>query len=231
MQNISDLFPVTPLIGTNVAALAFLLCALAAFIKALVSRIDRVIDRSRYIHENDSSKPFLRAELPQLKLRAACAAGRIMPSSKRDRMSRALTSGLTLSHRTNGGMVKIILAIVAILMLSSSSATAQRRLAIGDCAADLRKLCPDIPPGNDRLRACMREHLHDVSFPCLETLGKFAEVDESRSDCSAHLQQQCASVERGGEQFAACLRSAVASLSDTCKDALARAVHRTHSGN
>jgi hypothetical protein len=71
MQNISDLFPVTPSIGTNVAELAFLLCALAAFIKALVSRIDRVIDRSRFIHENDSSKPFLRAELPHLKLRAA----------------------------------------------------------------------------------------------------------------------------------------------------------------
>jgi hypothetical protein len=59
MQDISDLFPVTPLIDANVPALAFLLCALAAFIKALVSRIDRVIDRSRFIHENDPSKSFL----------------------------------------------------------------------------------------------------------------------------------------------------------------------------
>ena len=71
---------------------------------------------------------------------------------------------------------KIILMIGAILALWTSSATAQRGLAVKHCVADLRKLCPGIEPGNDRLRACMREHIHDVSFPCLVTLAKFAEV-------------------------------------------------------
>ena len=123
-------------------------------------------------------------------------------------------------------MVKIILMIVAILMLWSSNATAQGRLAVGHCVADLRKLCPGIPPGNDNLRTCMREHIRDVSFPCLVTLAKFAEVHRFREECSAHLRQQCGSLERGGGEFEACLRSAVASLSDTCKDALARAVRR-----
>ena len=122
--------------------------------------------------------------------------------------------------------MKIILMIGAVLMLWSSNATAQERLAVRHCVADLRKLCPGIQPGNNRLRACMREHIRDVSFPCLVTLAKFAEVRRSHNDCSAHLQQQCAGVERGGGQFGACLRSAVASLSDTCKDALARAVRR-----
>jgi hypothetical protein len=124
-------------------------------------------------------------------------------------------------------MTKIILMICAIVMLWSSSATAQRRLAVGHCVADLEKLCPGVPPGNDRLRGCMREHLREVSFPCLVTLAKFAEVRRFRAECGAHLRQQCASVERGGEEFGACLRSAVVSLSDTCKDALARAVSRT----
>ena len=122
--------------------------------------------------------------------------------------------------------MKLILMIGTILMLWSSSATAQKKLAVGHCVADLRRLCPGVPPGNDALRACMREHISDVSFPCLLTLAKFAEVRGSHNDCSAHLQQQCAGVERGGGQFGACLRSAVASLSDTCKDALARAVRR-----
>jgi len=72
----------------------------------------------------------------------------------------------------------------------------------------------------------MREHIRDVSFPCLVTLAKFAEVRQRFEECSAHLQQQCAGIERGGGQFGACLRSAVASLSDACKDALARAVRR-----
>ena len=122
-------------------------------------------------------------------------------------------------------MVKIVLMIGAILMVWSSNATAQERLAVGHCLADLRKLCPGIQPGNNRLRACMREHIRDVSFPCLVTLAKFAEVRRSlNEECSAHIRQQCANVERGGGRFGACLRSAVASLSDTCKDALARAV-------
>ena len=123
-------------------------------------------------------------------------------------------------------MVKIILMIGALVMLWSSNAMAQERLAVGHCVADLRRLCPGIPPGNNNLRACMREHIRDVSFPCLETLAKFAEVRRRFKECSAHLQQQCASVERGGGQFGACLRSAVASLSDTCKGALARAVRK-----
>ena len=122
-------------------------------------------------------------------------------------------------------MVKIILMIGAILMLWPASAAAQERLAAGHCAADLRRLCPGIEPGNNRLRACMREHISDVSFPCLMTLAKFAEVRRFRDDCGAHMRQQCAAVERGGGKLGACLRSATASLSDPCKDALARAVH------
>ena len=126
-------------------------------------------------------------------------------------------------------MVKIILMIAAILMSWSSNATAQERLAVGSCAADLRNLCPGIPPGNNNLRACMRGHIRDVSYPCLLTLAKFAEVRGSLKECSAHLHQQCASVERAG--FGDCLRSSVASLSDTCKDALARAVRSTRSSH
>jgi hypothetical protein len=126
-------------------------------------------------------------------------------------------------------VVKIILTIAAILMLWTSNATAQGRLAVGSCVIDLRNLCPDIPPGNNNLRACMREHIRDVSSACLFTLAKFTEVRGSLKECSAHLHQQCARVERAG--FGVCLRSAVASLSDTCKDALARAVRRTASSH
>ena len=122
--------------------------------------------------------------------------------------------------------MKINLMIGAILILWSSNATAQERLAVGHCVADLSYLCPGVPPGNNNLRACMREHIRDVSFSCLVTLAKFAEVRRSLKECSAHLHQQCASVEPTGGQFGTCLKSAVASMSDTCKDALTRAVRR-----
>jgi hypothetical protein len=76
----------------------------------------------------------------------------------------------------------------------------------------------------------MREHIRDVTHPCLVTLAKFAEVRRFREDCSDHL-QQCASVKREGGKFEACMKSAIDGLRDTCKDALARAVRRARTSN
>ncbi|WP_245477182.1 DUF2721 domain-containing protein [Bradyrhizobium guangzhouense] len=75
----ADLIPATPSIDqlgriiANVAAPAFLLGAVAAFISVLISRINRVIDRSQFIHSipaNDSTRAFLKADLPRLRRRA-----------------------------------------------------------------------------------------------------------------------------------------------------------------
>src|SRR3954465_13256464 len=110
-------------------------------------------------------------------------------------------------------VVKINLMIAAILMLWSSDVTAQGRPALGGtCVADLDKLCPGIRPGQGRLRACLREHIQDISPPCLFRLAKFAEVRGSQKECGDYIRQQC-----------------VANLSDGCKTALTRAVSRARS--
>ena len=80
IRKMTELLLATPSIDqlgriiANVAAPAFLLGAVAAFIAVLISRINRVIDRLQFIHgipENDSSKSFLKADLPRLRRRAA----------------------------------------------------------------------------------------------------------------------------------------------------------------
>lgn len=80
MATVTELLPITPSIDQlariigNVAAPAFLLGAVAAFISVLMSRINRVIDRAQFIHsipENDSSRSFLKKDLPRLRRRAA----------------------------------------------------------------------------------------------------------------------------------------------------------------
>ncbi len=79
MHSVTDLIPVTPSIDqlgriiANVAAPAFLLGAVAAFISVLISRINRVVDRSQVIHSipaNDAARAFLKADLPRLRRRA-----------------------------------------------------------------------------------------------------------------------------------------------------------------
>ncbi len=79
MHSVTDLIPVTPSIDqlgriiANVAAPAFLLGAVAAFISVLISRINRVVDRAQVIHSipaNDAARAFLKADLPRLRRRA-----------------------------------------------------------------------------------------------------------------------------------------------------------------
>jgi hypothetical protein len=58
----------------TVAAPAFLLGAVASFISVLIARINRVVDRSQFLHaipDDNSSKSHLKADLPRLKRRAA----------------------------------------------------------------------------------------------------------------------------------------------------------------
>jgi hypothetical protein len=79
MQTVTELLPITPSIDqlgriiSDVAAPAFMLGAVAAFIAVVISRINRVIDRAQLIHgipENDASRLFLKADLPRLRRRA-----------------------------------------------------------------------------------------------------------------------------------------------------------------
>jgi hypothetical protein len=58
----------------SVAAPAFLLGAVAAFISVLMSRMNRVIDRSQFVHsilDSDRAKSYLKSDMPRLKRRAA----------------------------------------------------------------------------------------------------------------------------------------------------------------
>jgi hypothetical protein len=57
----------------SVAAPAFLLGAVAAFISVLMSRMNRVIDRSQFLHgiaDTDRDRSYLKADIPRLKRRA-----------------------------------------------------------------------------------------------------------------------------------------------------------------
>ena len=38
------------------------------------------------------------------------------------------------------------------------------------CAGDIERLCPGVPPGEGRIKACMKEHITQVSAPCFDTL-------------------------------------------------------------
>jgi Cysteine rich repeat len=68
---------------------------------------------------------------------------------------------------------KQILAAGAILLLSAPSAMAQSAAAkavLGACKPDIAHFCSQVPPGQGRIKACMKEHLPELSEPCKEAL-------------------------------------------------------------
>jgi hypothetical protein len=68
---------------------------------------------------------------------------------------------------------KILMAGV-ILLLSTSGAMAQMRsgarAVLQACKPDITHFCSQVPPGEGRVKACMKEHIHELSEPCKEAL-------------------------------------------------------------
>jgi hypothetical protein len=67
-----------------------------------------------------------------------------------------------------------IVAAAAVLLLSTSGAMAQMRpgarAVLQACKPDIARFCSQVPPGEGRIKACMKEHLHELSEPCKEGL-------------------------------------------------------------
>ena len=71
-------------------------------------------------------------------------------------------------------MLNRVLTICAILLVSASGAMAHMRpgamAAARACRPDIRQFCGDVPPGQGRIKACMKAHIAELSEPCKEAL-------------------------------------------------------------
>ena len=68
-----------------------------------------------------------------------------------------------------------LVIIGVVLLLSAPAAMAQRvnpaaRAVLGACKTDIARFCSQVPPGQGRIKACMKEHLPELSEPCKEAL-------------------------------------------------------------
>ena len=69
---------------------------------------------------------------------------------------------------------KRLMVTAAVLLLSTSSVMAQMRpgaqAVLRACKPDIARFCSQVPPGQGRIKACMKEHLQELSVPCKEGL-------------------------------------------------------------
>jgi hypothetical protein len=119
----------------------------------------------------------------------------------------------------------IVVVFAAVLAWSSGAAAAkdwtQDMLATRLCSSDISARCSTELGGQDRIRACVKEHLKDMSKQCQERLARLASILKA---CAADIKQHCADVRHGHARVEACLQANLGTLGDGCKDALARTV-------
>ena len=113
-------------------------------------------------------------------------------------------------------VLKMLSICAALSFLLVSSAMAQSRA----CAADIKKACANIEPGNGRIAACVKEHLKDLSDVCK---ARLAETAAAAKTCRADVSKECGSVRRRIQKVA-CVRDALTNLSDDCKATISAVV-------
>ena len=63
------------------------------------------------------------------------------------------------------------LALGAALVLLSPPAPAQEAMVIAHaCAGDIDRFCQGVPPGEGRIKACVKAHVMELSAPCFDAI-------------------------------------------------------------
>ena len=107
----------------------------------------------------------------------------------------------------------VILCAVAL----ASTAMVRSAMAEPVCAADVRKLCGDVPIGGGRIQKCLQQHEAEVSEACrkkLDDLGQEAKL--LAVVCRWDMSQFCSDVSPGAGRVVGCLKSHENQLSPEC---------------
>jgi hypothetical protein len=68
--------------------------------------------------------------------------------------------------------MKTLLLVGILVACSAAVVNAQQgeHPALKACKPDIARFCSKVPPGEGRIKQCMKAHLHELSEPCKEAL-------------------------------------------------------------
>jgi len=89
------------------------------------------------------------------------------------------------------------------------------------CAADVKKLCPNVKQGHGAILQCLEGKVDQVSDACKDVVK--AKLEELYAACKDDVVKFCANVEKGQGRIIKCLYKNKGGLSDSCKAEWAKA--------
>ena len=120
--------------------------------------------------------------------------------------------------------VTMAIALFAAGVVPEAGAQQRRE---GPCAADVKKFCGDVQPGQGAIAKCMKAHDAELSPACQEGMKARAEKAESvREDCKRDVEKFCKGIAPGGGRILACLSARQAELNPACAADIKRAGNR-----
>lgn len=111
---------------------------------------------------------------------------------------------------------RFCLIVAAAFLLPGPAALAQQAA----CKPDFAKFCPDVKPGDGRLKTCMKPHLTELSDACNDRVYTVAVTGK---ECKGDVAKLCAGIVPGTGGIRNCIKTRMAEVSDGCRDAMARA--------
>jgi Cysteine rich repeat len=134
--------------------------------------------------------------------------------------------------------------LLLLALLSAGSASAQTDIAKAikeklageaaklekSCAADIKKYCRDVTPGEGRMIYCMQAHEDKISPKCAYDLEEAAADVQLSADnlkeaiiaCKAEISGVCGKIRQGQGRIAACLYENRSTASKACGDILGK---------
>ncbi len=120
--------------------------------------------------------------------------------------------------------VTMALAVFAAGVAAQAGAQQRRE---GPCAADVKKFCGDVQPGQGGIAKCMKAHDAELSPACREGMKARAEKAERvREECKPDVEKFCQGIAPGGGRIRSCLRARQADLNPACAADIMRAGNR-----
>ena len=62
------------------------------------------------------------------------------------------------------------LVVALAFAVPPSQAAEPQQAIVRACAADVDRLCAGVPPGEGRIKACMKAHVSELSAPCFDAI-------------------------------------------------------------